>query len=161
MNLLDFITRSKLGADDEQMLKQAHQQALQEEELRKVATERITYGKFVGKGFVAGAMDKIAEVIASETGVDNVNPPSAAQTPSKGGIELPSDAPGPDDVLKTTRPGGGEQHNNEMYTKKIEEKRLQAGLGDLQGDGVALLSGSDFGTSAQFSVDHNQGGNRS
>lgn len=160
MNLLDFVTNEGVGGEDEGLLKQAHEQAVHEEGLRKVANERLAYGQFMGKGFVAGMMDKVAQVAAAKAGVDNVNPPSAAQSPSKGGIELPSDAPGPNDTLKTTRPGGGEQHNNEMYAKKLEEKRLKAGLHDLQGNGIAILSGSDHGTSAQFAIDHNQGGNK-
>lgn len=158
MNLLDLISGGG-SREDEGLLKQAHAMAIEEEGLRKVANHNLAYGQFMGKGFVAGMMDKLAEV-AQAVGVDNVNPPSAAQSPPKGGIELPSDAPGPNDSLKTTRPGGGEQHNNEMFTKKIEEKRLQAGLQDLQGNGIFTLSGSDHGTTAQFAVDHNQGGTK-
>lgn len=155
-NLFDFIKNNGEIVQDEEMLKTAHEIAVQEEEMRKVADEHRAYGMFIGKGVIAGMMDKVAESL-NGNGVDNVNPVTAAQSPAQGGILIPTDAPGPNQVLKTTRPGGGEQHNNDMFAKKLDEKRLKAGLHDLQNNGIAILSGSDHGTSAQFSIDHKQG----
>lgn len=152
-----FIQDSSVASSEEEKIAEAFVE--KEEMARKHADARYGEGLFAGKGFLSGLMKKVAmaQTGNSNTGVDSINPPSAAQTPSKGGIELPSDAPGPNDTLVTTRPGGGEQHNNDLFNRKIEEKKLKAGLSDVQNSGIADLSGSVHGTSAQFSLDHNQG----
>lgn len=158
MDLLTFLqggaTRASSNSGD--LEKIAERVVQKEKEMRKLASETTARGRFMGSGFVKGMLQKVAEDL-SNTGVDSVNPISAAVRPELPGIELPTNAPGPDDVLRTVRPGGGEQHNNDLYMKKIEENRLKEGLADIHNQGISSITGSPFGTGAQFGLDHNQG----
>lgn len=157
MRLKEFFaqTSSETGSHEEKI---AEAYVQKEEYARKFADARYGEGLFAGKGLLTGLMRKVAAELngTARSGVDSVNPASAAQSPSKGGIELPTDGPGPLDTLKTTRPGGGEQHNNDLFNRKIEEKKLKQGLANVQNSGVADLAGAAHATSAQFSIDHNQ-----
>jgi len=156
-NLLEFVAQHNGSAGGEgEIEKLAEAKAEQEYQMAKIAEHAEAQGAFMGEGF-AEEMAKLAlaESAGAETsGVNNDNPPTMAQTPSKGGIEIPSNAPGPNESLKTTRPGGGEQYNNELFQRKLDEKRRQAGLANIQNEGVSSLSGAQHGTSAMFSLDH-------
>jgi SOS response regulatory protein OraA/RecX len=152
----DFVMGSSQPDDRNRLEKLAEAKVEQELVFRKVADHARGEGAFAGKGFLHGLIKRaLNESSGAEvSGINNANAPTVAQTPPRGGIELPSDAPGPNEKLRTVRPGGGEQYNNELLTKKIEEKRLQAGLANAQNEGLSTLSGAEHGTSAQFAIDH-------
>lgn len=156
-NLLDFLKEHDGSAGGgSEIEKIAEAKAEQEYQLMKVAEHAQAQGLFMGEGFI-NELTKLAlaETSGAEaSGMNNENPPTMAQTPSKGGIEVPTNAPGPNESLKTVRPGGGEQFNNELFQRKLEEKRRQAGLANIQNEGVSSLSGAQHGTSAMYSVDH-------
>ena len=147
---------SDFMGNDKNLEKLAEVKVAQELQLRKIAEHSEGTGMFIGKGFTHMLIKcALAEASGAEvSGINNELPPTAAQTPPKGGVELPTDAPGPNEKLVTTGPNSGEQYNNELLTRKIEEKRLQAGLANVQNEGVATLSGAPQGTSALFSIDH-------
>lgn len=156
LNLLDFIQENGSANGDGEIEKLAEAKAEQEYQLKKFAEDADAQGRFIGLGFSEGLIKRaLAEASGAETsGVNNENPPTAAQTPSKGGIEVPSNAPGPNESLKTVGPDGGDQYNNELFQKKLEERRRQAGLANIQNEGVSTLSGAQHGTSAMYSLDH-------
>lgn len=153
-SLNSFLQQYSSG--DGEIEKLAEAKAEQDFQMLKIAEHAQGQGMFMGEYFIRGLIKRaLDEASGAETsGVNNDNPPSIAQTPSKGGIEVPSNAPGPGDELKTTRPGGGEQYNNELFQRKLDEKRRQAGLANIQNEGVAQLSGAPNGTSAMYSITH-------
>jgi len=157
MDLLRFISNNaSVGSPSGNLEKVAEEIVEQEEMLFKTADQAVGEGSFIGRGAARHFMKlAVAAVTGAEmSGMNDNNPPSAAQSPLGGGIELPSDAPGPNDVLSTVKPSDGKQYNNTLFQKHLDQKRMQAGLARANTSGVSELSGADHGTAAQFTVKH-------
>ena len=155
MDLLEFVQNKGTPKGNRNFEKIAEAVIEKEAALQKQANEIRAGGRFIGRGFSTTLFQKVAQDLKS-TGVASENPITAAQTPSLPSIELPTNAPGPNDTLRTVRPNGGEQFNNDLFMKELEKSRKEQGLGDIANNGISVLSGSNFGTEAQFGINHNK-----